>query len=197
MSQTNKSQSEHLVETTREDIIVTLEEDQRDKDNTEITQIEIDKTKQNNPDMPVDKMEVNDDTSHSKEESFLLDSPKEENNDITDIPLSEDQPTEDYVDVDQENRRNWKPEACPETYLGCILTIPRVLISIAVGIPLGLVPGLLQALGVILITLFRYPANFYKTFKVTIFTVLFKKRLKVPYRISWTLILFWIMLLML
>ena len=142
----------------------------------------------NKGDLSIPAIDAKDDTLHTEKEHYPLDSTGEDNNDLN-IPLSEDQPRDDSTD--QQNSRNWKPEACPETYLGCILTIPRVLVSIAIGLPLGLVPGLLYALGVILITLFRYPANFYKTFKVTIFTVMFKKRLKVPYRISWTLKFFY------
>jgi len=178
MDQQKKSQSEHLEETIKqqEDTTVKLKEDQGDKDNTETTKIEMENIMLSNKgDISIPEIDAKDDTLHTEKEHSPLDSTGEDNNDL-DIPLSEDQPTDDSND--QQNSRNWKPEACPETYLGCILTIPRVLVSIAIGLPLGLVPGLLYALGVILITLFRYPANFYKTFKVTIFTVMFKKRLK-------------------
>ena len=64
-------------------------------------------------------------------------------------------------------------EACT-----CILTFFRVIISLIIGILLGILPGAITAIGVILITVFRYPANFYKTFRVTIITALLKKRLK-------------------
>ena len=64
-------------------------------------------------------------------------------------------------------------EACT-----CILTFFRVIISLIIGIPLGILPGAITAIGVILITVFRYPANFYKTFRVTIITALLKRRLK-------------------
>ena len=188
MDQEKKNQSEHLegAINKQEDTIVTLKEDQGDNDNTETSKIEMDDSiLSNKGDISIPKIEAKQNTLHSEEENHPPYSTAEANDDDINIPLSEDQPTDDSND--EQNVRNWKPDACPETYLGCILTIPRVLISIAIGLPLGLVPGLLYALGVILITLYRYPANFYKTFKVTIFTVLFKKRLKVPNRISWTL----------
>jgi len=60
----------------------------------------------------------------------------------------------------------------------CLFGLVRVLWSLVIGIPLGLVPGLITAIGVIGITLVRYPLNFYKTFRVVIMTALLKKRLK-------------------
>lgn len=67
---------------------------------------------------------------------------------------------------------------CLGIWCTCILTFFRVIISLIIGIPLGILPGVITAIGVILITVFRYPANFYKTFRVTITTALLKKRLK-------------------
>jgi len=60
----------------------------------------------------------------------------------------------------------------------CFTLFFRALFSLALGIPLGVVPGLLTSVAVIIITLIRYPLNFYKTFRVTIVTALLKKRLK-------------------
>jgi len=60
----------------------------------------------------------------------------------------------------------------------CVLTFFRVVISLVIGIPLGIIPGTITAIGVVLITVIRYPVNFYKTFRVTIVTALLKKRLK-------------------
>jgi len=60
----------------------------------------------------------------------------------------------------------------------CFTIFFRSVFSLALGIPLGIVPGLLTSVAVIIITLIRYPLNFYKTFRVTIMTALLKKRLK-------------------
>ena len=60
----------------------------------------------------------------------------------------------------------------------CVFTLFRVLLSLLIGIPAGVLPGAITAIGLILITGLRYPANFYKTFKITFLTVVMKKRLK-------------------
>ena len=70
----------------------------------------------------------------------------------------------------------------------CLLEFCRAMISLVVGIPLGLLPGVLTALGIIAITLVRYPLNLYKTFQVTIMTALLKKRLKFLILVSLTII---------
>ena len=62
--------------------------------------------------------------------------------------------------------------------INCVLTFIRVNLSLLIGIPLGLLPGAITGIGLILITGLRYPANFYRTFKITILTVVLKKRLK-------------------
>ena len=72
----------------------------------------------------------------------------------------------------------------------CILTFlkVKVILSLLVGIPLGIIPGIVLAIGVIIITVIRYPANLYKTFRVTILTTLLKKRLKFLVLLSLTII---------
>lgn len=70
----------------------------------------------------------------------------------------------------------------------CLLQFCRAVISLVVGVPLGLLPGVLTALGIIAITLVRYPLNLYKTFRVTIMTALLKKRLKFLILVSLTII---------
>ena len=60
----------------------------------------------------------------------------------------------------------------------CVFTFIRVNLSLLIGIPVGVLPGAITAIGLILITGLHYPANFYKTFKITILTVVLKKRLK-------------------
>ena len=54
----------------------------------------------------------------------------------------------------------------------------RVLGSLALGLPLAIIPAIITAFGLVIITLIRYPANLYKTFRVTILTVVLRKRLK-------------------
>jgi len=60
----------------------------------------------------------------------------------------------------------------------CFTLFFRAVFSLVLGIPLGVIPGLITSVAVIIITLIRYPLNFYKTFRVTIVTALLKKRLK-------------------
>ena len=52
------------------------------------------------------------------------------------------------------------------------------LTTVVGGITLGLLCGLLLSLGAIIITLVRFPVNFFLTFKVVLRTVVIKRRLK-------------------
>ena len=62
------------------------------------------------------------------------------------------------------------------------------LISLTLGIPLGVLMGLFFSAGAILITLVRFPINFFLTFKVVIWTVVLKRRLKLLVLIALTIV---------
>ena len=70
----------------------------------------------------------------------------------------------------------------------CLVQFSRAVVSLVLGIPLGILPGILTALGIIAITVVRYPLNLYMTFRVTIMTALLKKRLKLLILLSLTII---------
>ena len=64
----------------------------------------------------------------------------------------------------------------------------KSLVSLFFGIILGVISGLLFSLGAIIITLVRFPINFFKTFKVVILTVVLKRRLKLIVLIALSII---------
>jgi hypothetical protein len=61
-------------------------------------------------------------------------------------------------------------------------------ISLTLGIALGVPIGLLFSLGAILIMLVRFPVNFVLTYKIVILTVVFKRRLKLLVLIALTIV---------